>query len=164
MSNLVEPGKNTVPGTEPPIREFVVREPDPKRVKVEEPKRVSLKWLWWLLGLVILGLLAWWLFRSCSNRDATCEAVPDSIFTSAAQHTALQTVEQWIPRISTDFGVEATAALRQLCDNRLSREAGINVAQLPVQTAFQAFAPNLEANVVTNIENLVAGHTFCRCR
>lgn len=52
-----------VPGTVPPVAEAV------------EPVKSSLKWLWWLLGLLLLGALLWWFLH---NRTATEPVAQDT--------------------------------------------------------------------------------------
>ncbi|MCL1801580.1 MAG: hypothetical protein FWG25_09530 [Promicromonosporaceae bacterium] len=48
-------------------------EPD----RAVEPERSPLRWLWWLLGLIILGLLVWAIVHACTGTDTEIiEAVP----------------------------------------------------------------------------------------
>lgn len=76
MTNVNDPNDPNyiAPGTDEPVAEYVVREPEPARrvapapVAVE-PARNSLKWLWWLLGLLALGALIWGLTRACHREE-----------------------------------------------------------------------------------------------
>ncbi|MDR2703492.1 MAG: hypothetical protein LBB58_04040 [Cellulomonadaceae bacterium] len=136
------------PGTVPPVVEAV------------EPAGSNLRWLWWLLGLLVLAGLIWALTRSC--RGTECTAVPDTVWnqTSAA---AVETVRGYA-NLGTEHDGAIGTALRALCNARLSHTgAGNWFDGGRIQNEFTAFAPNLEAGVLANIQNLVAGNTFCRC-
>jgi len=137
------------PGTVPPVVEAV------------EPAGSNLRWLWWLLGLLVLAGLIWALTRACHGNE--CRAVPDNIWqqNSAA---AVNSVNEWVPGAAGEHNAATLVALRALCDARLSHTgAGNWFDGGRVQSAFQAFAPNLEPAVITNIQNLVNGTSFCRC-
>jgi len=168
MSNFTDPNDPNVvvPGTAEPVREYVVREETVRRVApapvVEvEPERSSLRWLWWLLGLLALAALAWALTRAC-NRTESCTTLPSTVWTTAVQDTAVNEVEQWIPGVAANHHSEVVTALQTLCHARLANATGWHNNNA-IQTAFNAFAPNLEASVITNIQNLVNGNSFCRC-
>ena len=163
MSKADEPRLPDAPGTEPPVREFVVRDPDPKRVKEEPQKKRSLLWLWILLALVVLGLLLALLLRGCDRDDnVACTVLPDNVFTTAVQSTAVNTLDEWIPGVAANYNPEAVVALRTLCNYRLAN-AGSTPGYDLVQSTFDGFAPNLAPEVITNIQNLLTGNTFCRC-
>ncbi|MDR2703493.1 MAG: hypothetical protein LBB58_04045 [Cellulomonadaceae bacterium] len=167
MSNYNDPNdpNYVVSGTSEPVREYVVREETVRRVApapvVEvEPERPSLRWLWWLLGLLALAALAWALTRAC--RGTQCTAVPDAVWNQHSA-TAVETVRGYTNLGADQDGAIGTA-LRELCNARLSHTgAGNWFDGGRIQNAFTAFAPNLEAGVLTNIQNLVTGNTFCRC-
>jgi len=158
-----------VPENDEPVAEYVVREPEPIRrvapAPVEvEPTRHSLRWLWWLLGLLVLAGLIWLLLRNC-NRAEACTSVPESVFTTAAQTAAVAELDGWMPGIAADHTPAAVTALRNLCNMRLGHTgAGNWYDNDAIQGAFSAFEPNLEPNVITNVQNLVNGNTFCRCQ
>ena len=162
MSKADDPRLPDAPGTEPPVREFVVRDPDPKRVKEVEHKKRSLWWLWALLGLVVVGLILGLVLRSCRD-EYTCTTVPDSVFTVAAQTTAVNRLDEWIPGVAANYNAEAVEALRTLCNYRLAHYGGWPGYDY-VQRTFDGFAPNLSPGVITNIENMLNDNTFCRCR
>jgi len=137
------------PGTVPPV------------VAAVEPAGSNLRWLWWLLGLLALAALAWALLRNC-NRAEACTTLPANVWTTAAQTEAVNAVEQWIPGVAANHNAEVVTALQTLCHARLANAGGWHNNNA-IQTAFNAFAPNLEAGIITNIQNLVNGNSFCRC-
>jgi len=137
------------PGTVPPVVEAV------------EPAGSNLRWLWWLLGLLVLAGLIWALTRACRTTES-CTTLPASVWTTAVQDTAVNEVEQWIPGVAETHRNEVVTALQTLCHARLANASGWHNNNA-IQTAFNAFAPNLEAGVITNIQNLVNGNSFCRC-
>ena len=155
-----DPLPKDVPGTEPPIREFVVRDPDPKRVKEAEPKGMSLRWLWWLLALIVLGLLAWWLFRACDRDDAACTTLPANVWTTAAQDSVWATMTGYDEQL-TDSAMRPNVltGLHALCNQRLGG------ATLNANSVFDAFPDFVFGeSTVNNILGLVNDHNgFCRC-
>ncbi|MDR2703392.1 MAG: extracellular solute-binding protein [Cellulomonadaceae bacterium] len=76
---VIEEEEVVVPPPPPVVAVAPPPPPPPPRVVepvVEEvPAPNPLRWLWWLLGLLLLGGLIWWLARSC-NRPATVETAP----------------------------------------------------------------------------------------
>ncbi len=49
---------------------------EPVMIHTPEPKKRSLAWLWWLLGLILLALIIFWLARSCgAKKPATVAEV-----------------------------------------------------------------------------------------
>ena len=79
-----------------------------------EPERSPLRWLWWLLGLVILGLLIWAIVHACTGTETEIiEAVPP-----------IATIEPGdIPPVDAVDGVESiTVAQTAIADLRASVE------------------------------------------
>jgi len=119
---------------------------------------------WWLIPLLGLLIALPFILRGCNREHQACTSVPDSVFTAAAQTSAVQELDGWITGIAADHTPAAITALRNLCNARLSHTgAGNWYDNNAIQGAFSAFAPDLEPNVITNIQNLVNGNTFCRC-
>lgn len=149
MSNVNDPNdpKYIAPGTEEPVAEYVVREPEPARrvapapVTVE-PAKSSLKWLWWLLGLLALAGLIWGLTRACGRTEETPVAAvpaPDVV-------TPAQTPEPAVtPDVEQDYIImgegttEAPATIRVRWWGGDTRQA----LQLEAIEAFEAMHPNI---------------------
>jgi outer membrane protein OmpA-like peptidoglycan-associated protein len=52
---------------------------DPVMVHPSTPKKSSLGWLWWLLGIILLGLIIFWCVRSCGNRRMMPGTIVDTL-------------------------------------------------------------------------------------
>ncbi|MQA92610.1 MAG: hypothetical protein GEU90_20705 [Gemmatimonas sp.] len=50
---------------------------DVQRKGIDTQEKHHLGWLWWLLGLIVLGLLAWWLFAPDTREVAVMEPVTE---------------------------------------------------------------------------------------
>lgn len=145
--------------------QVVVTQPAPTRVEPEPLPEHPFRWLWWLLGLLALAALTWALVHRCeAERVATCTAVPDSVFDAAAQASALDQLEQWLPGVSAAHHDQAVATLRDLCNLRLSHTGYGNWFDgNAIQNAFTAIAPNMDAGVTGDIRNLIERGGFCHC-
>jgi len=137
------------PGTVPPVVEAV------------EPAGSNLRWLWWLLGLLVLAGLIWALTRACHRE--TCSAVPADIW-SAESTNAYNAVSAWVPAGTEQ--VTVTNALRTLCNYRLEHAAtgaaGNWFDGNRVANAFTGIS-GFDTGYVTNIQNVVNTASWCRC-
>jgi uncharacterized protein YegP (UPF0339 family)/outer membrane protein OmpA-like peptidoglycan-associated protein len=60
----------TIPEVKPPVVEVPEVKPAAfatPDLDIEEPSGGIPKWLWWLLGLLLLGALLWWLLKGCDK-------------------------------------------------------------------------------------------------
>ena len=115
---------------------------------------------WWLIPLLAMLIALPFLIRGC-NREA-CTTLPAASWTEAAQGTAVNALDQYIPGVSTAHRAEALTALHTLCNARLANATGWHNNNA-IENAFNAFAPGLETNAITGIQTLVNGNTFCHC-
>ena len=178
MSSVGQPD-DVAPETAEPEVTYVVRDDPPRPGRAVSTNEVApgrgLRWLWVVFGLLVLAGVVWALVRGC-DADSTgaaqgvspgaveCDQVPDAVFTQTVQVTALATLVEWVPEFAVAHQDEAIAALRALCDARLSYiGTGHWYDGDAVQNAFTPIAADLTPEVITNIQDLVAGNTFCRC-
>jgi len=118
---------------------------------------------WWLIPALALLFAIPFLIRGC-NRQEACQFVPDSIFTTAVQDTAVTTLDGWIPGIGADHHGDAVTALRNLCNARLSHTGTGNwYDNNAIANAFHFVDGGISEEVVNDIRGLVNGNTFCRC-
>ena len=135
-----------VPNTVPPIAEAVEPAPNP------------LRWLWWLLGLLLLGLLLWWLVRSCQPR---CESLPANVWTTEQQTTTWNTLHGYDGAFFTDANRgPVLAELQSLCNRRLSG-THLTVNEITGAGAFSGLGEGPVGQVLSLIN---ANNGFCRCR
>ena len=133
-----------VPNTVPPIAEAVEPAPNP------------LRWLWWLLGLLLLGLLLFWLLRSCNQG---CRELPSSMWAETHQNTTWTAIHGYDSEFFNDAARPAVMnELHALCNRRLGG-ATLTAADITGATAFHG----LGEGVVPQVLSLVNGNTFCRC-
>ena len=167
MSNFNDPNdpdyEAPVPGTTEPVREYVVREPDPVRRVVPAPvevEPVKRPWWPWLLLLLLIPLL-WLLFRGCRHE---CTALPTNVWTTQEQTNAYNAVSQWMPEGAEQVAV--TNALRTLCNYRLEHAATSAAGNWwdgnRVANAFVGLT-GFDTAHVTNLQNYVNTATWCRC-
>lgn len=132
------------PGTVPPVVEAV------------EPAGSNLRWLWWLLGLLVLAGLIWALTRACRTNEA-CTTVPATIWTTTAQTEAYNAAVGWVPAGTSQQVV--TTALRRACEYRLTAGTGW---ENRIAEAFSGVAGFDTANNAA-IQSYINGANWCRC-
>jgi len=134
-----------VPNTVPPIAEAVEPAPNP------------LRWLWWLLGLLVLAGLIWALVHAC--RPANCTSLPDGVWSTTQQEATWNAVAAFDPvNLTAENRTGVLNGLRALCNDRLN---GTTLTANHVETALASY--HVTGGVATNVLNLVNGNTFCRC-
>jgi len=134
-----------VPNTVPPIAEAVEPAPNP------------LRWLWWLLGLLVLAGLIWALVHAC--RPANCSTLPEGVWTTTQQTTTWNTLVGYDSAHFTDGNRTAVLnELRTLCNRRLG---GHSLATADI-TGASVFG-GLAEGAVGQVLSLVNGNSFCRC-
>lgn len=87
------PAASAIPVTPAPVKDAAPVEPRhadaaPRHVAepVAEDRDGGFGWLWWLLGLILLGLLLWWLFTRNAGEEAatTAPVATETVSTTAA--------------------------------------------------------------------------------
>lgn len=135
-----------VPNTVPPIAEAV------------EPAANPLRWLWWLLGLLVLAGLIWALLHAC-RPNTNCNTVPEAVWTENQQTTTWNTLVGYDNAHFTDANRGAVLAeLRTLCNQRLAGNA-LTTANITGSSVFSGLAEGAVGQVLS----LVNGNSFCRC-
>jgi len=135
------------PGTVPPVVEAV------------EPAGSNLRWLWWLLGLLVLAGLIWALTRACRNE--TCTTLPTSVWTTAAQTEAYNAAQAWVPAGTSQAAV--TGALRTACEYRLQHTGTGNWwDNNRVAEAFRGIT-GFDTTHAAAIQTYINGANWCRC-
>jgi len=134
-----------VPNTVPPIAEAV------------EPTANPLRWLWWLLGLLVLAGLIWALVHACRPTTEACRALPDTVWTTQAQESVWQKLVGYDAAHFTDANREGVLTeLRNLCNQRLG-------GTVLAPTHLTGVLGGLESTVANNVLGLVNDNSFCRC-
>jgi len=134
-----------VPNTVPPIAEAVEPAPNP------------LRWLWWLLGLLLLAGLIWALLRACQPRAEACTTLPDNRWTTTEQEAVWQKLVGYDAAFFTDANrTGVLTELRTLCNQRLG---GTTLSP----THLTGVLGGLEAGLANNVLGLVNDNSFCRC-
>ncbi|MCL1800847.1 MAG: hypothetical protein FWG25_05740 [Promicromonosporaceae bacterium] len=137
--------------TVPPVAEAV------------EPTSNPLRWLWWLLGLLVLAGLIWALVHACDRDDTGCTALPSSVWTTAVQDST------WTKVMAFDT-VNFTETNRAAVMNELVRLCNVRLAGGGASIAATYFTDNavwggygLTTTTTDGLRELVNGTTFCRC-
>jgi len=133
-----------VPNTVPPIAEAVEPAPNP------------LKWLWWLLGLLVLAALIWTLVRACQPHE-NCTSLPGTLWTQSHQDTVWSTLEGYDAAHFTAANRGAVISeLQALCNRRLGGHT-LSVNDITGSAAFTGVAD------AGRVLSLINGTAFCRC-
>jgi hypothetical protein len=141
-------------------QEVVVDNTVPPIVEAVEPVSNPLRWLWWLLGLLVLAGLVWALVRACSGNSAStgCTSLTPAVWTTAAQDTAWNAVTGFTGHPFADGDkTNVLGHLQALCNRKLGGNA---LTAADITNTFTGFTlGGIEANIL----DLVNGGSFCKC-
>ncbi len=141
----------------PPVHHAPVADATPHHLaeRVDDDSEGGLGWLWWLLGLVLLGLLLWWLFaRPATDTDA---AVNDTVVSETIAPPAENTVDLATAPAEGAVAIPAGAGVTtELRDGKPVVKVYFDTAKTDVAPAFAAAATALKSYLDANAGSSLA--------
>jgi hypothetical protein len=127
------------------------------------PAGGSLRWLWWLLGLLMLASLIWALVHRC-DVDHASHCPEPSGFDAARQAQVVSELEPFMPGLSANYHNETVAAMHDLCVLRLTHGGEGEWSDFnSIQYAFRFLGDDMDSNAIAAVRTLVNGSSYCYC-